>query len=343
MPTLEFEEVKSYELRHAMAVIDARCGVSATNSLMAQLGLTRRIESIAGTTAYNIAVARLVLLAQTELNLTDIAFEIARRATLADLGLIGYAMLTAPTFGDAMSLCLRINKHIAASTKWDVLNSDDAVIIRFSVHGALSAFAAPYLEQWMAIAWTLQKQLRPEIADGELKSVHISYRPTTSHAHYRNFYNRPVQFEHDYTELVYRTALLSQPIAVGNAIANEVLANRCDDVLARLRREGGVVDTLRRELASSTHFRSLDLETAACRLGLSPRTLRRRLHKQGTNFKTIVNELKMTTARDYLQNTNIPIDEIAFMLGYSQSSAFYRSFKRWYGHPPSTVRKSLSV
>lgn len=73
----------------------------------------------------------------------------------------------------------------------------------------------------------------------------------------------------------------------------------------------------------------------------SSRTLNRRLVKEGTNFRTLLTEVRRELAEQYIADINIPITEISFLLGFSDISSFSRAFKRWTGQPPQTFREYL--
>ena len=72
----------------------------------------------------------------------------------------------------------------------------------------------------------------------------------------------------------------------------------------------------------------------------SPRTLQRRLAREGTSFQEVLDGFRRIMAADLLDHPNLAIKEIAFLLGYSDLSAFYRAFRRWHGQAPDAYRTS---
>ncbi|QDQ89091.1 AraC family transcriptional regulator [Alcaligenaceae bacterium SJ-26] len=85
------------------------------------------------------------------------------------------------------------------------------------------------------------------------------------------------------------------------------------------------------------------IEQTAARLGLSKRTLQRRLEDEGENFRTLVNASREKLARHYLLNTDISGGEIAFLLGFEDPNSFYRAFQNWTGKTPDTVRQAMRL
>ena len=80
------------------------------------------------------------------------------------------------------------------------------------------------------------------------------------------------------------------------------------------------------------------LALVAKRLGLSPRTLRRRLAADGSSFSAVAADTRQELARRYVASPDVAITEVAFLLGYSEVSAFHRAFRRWTGSTPAAFR-----
>ena len=76
----------------------------------------------------------------------------------------------------------------------------------------------------------------------------------------------------------------------------------------------------------------------ASRLGLSVRTLHRRLAEQGQHYQRIVDDVRRTLAIEFLQKTSLPVEEIAGRVGFSEASNFRKAFRKWTGHAPAHFR-----
>lgn len=85
------------------------------------------------------------------------------------------------------------------------------------------------------------------------------------------------------------------------------------------------------------------VDSVANRLGISKRTLQRRLDDEGENFRALVNATRGRLARHYLTNTTLPNGEISFLLGFKDPNSFYRAFQEWTGQTPDTARQSLRL
>ena len=79
-------------------------------------------------------------------------------------------------------------------------------------------------------------------------------------------------------------------------------------------------------------------DMVAKKLGMSERTLARRLAEEGVTFNEIVQELKATLARHYLEEETMPISKISWLLGFEEPSSFSHACKRWTGKTPRELR-----
>jgi AraC-like DNA-binding protein len=73
-------------------------------------------------------------------------------------------------------------------------------------------------------------------------------------------------------------------------------------------------------------------------MNMSTRNLQRRLHQEGASFKMLLEKTRKDLSHQYIKNSNLSINEITFMLGFSEPANFTRAFKRWTDHSPSEYR-----
>ena len=87
--------------------------------------------------------------------------------------------------------------------------------------------------------------------------------------------------------------------------------------------------------------RNATLEQAAELFSMHPRTLNRRLADKGCTFRGLAEEVRYDLARQFLENTGMPISQIAAALGYAETSAFTRAFRRWSGFSPTVWQEQI--
>jgi AraC-like DNA-binding protein len=192
------------------------------------------------------------------------------------------------------------------------------------IYDAFLAVACNIMRDFWDLRWAPE-----EVQFSRTKSADVSP--------YRRFVRAPCGFDQERTAIFFPTALLNRPMPEGNperlrGLEQEALIFGKEELLSRLRR------VLRILLLSG---RSSAREVAAL-LFLHRRTLDRRLHDQGANFQHILVEIRFETACQLLDNTQLPLTDIAASLGYSESSAFTHAFRRWCGVAPSLRRRTES-
>jgi AraC-like DNA-binding protein len=123
-----------------------------------------------------------------------------------------------------------------------------------------------------------------------------------------------------------------------------LLRRYCEDVLSRHAAQAPpLVERVERLIADHLAHGEARLDTAATKLGMSSRTMSRKLAELGTSFNGIVGSLRKDLARRYLQESNLSLTEIAFLLGYTEISTFSHAFKRWTGKSPAAYRRGCAV
>lgn len=135
------------------------------------------------------------------------------------------------------------------------------------------------------------------------------------------------------------SAVLDEPLRMADRRAVELAASLCERELHKLGRGRSFEIRTRRLMLEPRHgFPSLP--QVARRLHLTPRTLARKLAAEGTSYREILEDLRYRMARDLIKSGS-GMDEVAYLLGYTDTANFRRAFRRWTGgDPPSTMRGS---
>jgi AraC-like DNA-binding protein len=146
-------------------------------------------------------------------------------------------------------------------------------------------------------------------------------------------------FGSEVDELEYAPSVSRLPIASADGHLNKLLIKYCEAALSSRQLKGrswrlAVENTLAPLLPHGQGR----LSEVATRLGVTIRTLERRLAEEGVSFLDVLDDLRFELAKRYLQEPNLPISQIAWLLGYADPSAFTHSFRRWTGKPPKELR-----
>ncbi|GJM79495.1 AraC family transcriptional regulator [Paenibacillus timonensis] len=133
---------------------------------------------------------------------------------------------------------------------------------------------------------------------------------------------------------------LDRPFVSYNQELLEILSPVLDRSLDE-KRSRSIAEAVCRTLKRGLGEGRLDIRFVAKELGMSDRTLQRRLADEGTTFKQLLNQARHEQARAYLANPELNIKEVAFLVGYEDQNSFYRAFRLWEGDTPSNWRSAL--
>lgn len=150
-------------------------------------------------------------------------------------------------------------------------------------------------------------------------------------AAFNQFFQTTVQFLQLANELCLETKLLQQPLLQSNDGLVTVLDRYATELLAKLPQTSTIVNQVQRELQLHLQSGEPKLNAIAQALQLSPRTLQRQLQEAGTSYQVLLDEVRRELAITYVQQQSISASDLAFLLGFSETSAFHRAFKRWIG------------
>lgn len=172
--------------------------------------------------------------------------------------------------------------------------------------------------------------------------IRLSYPKPDNVRQYFDFYGAQPQFNSQENAIEFALEdFLKRNFSANKLLFNQA-KNQSDEALTELRNNIYLPDLiLNRLLLCRKRFPTLD-ETAI-KLQINSRTLRRQLKKQNTSYQTVLSQAKQKIAAHYLIDTRISIDEIARLLGYSESANFTRAFKRWTGCSPMDFRNRKSL
>lgn len=133
---------------------------------------------------------------------------------------------------------------------------------------------------------------------------------------------------------------LAAPLRSADQRLLPILQAHCREVLDRMTPvRPSHSERVARLLADGLSQGGAQLEKVAADLGMSPRSLSRRLAEEGTSFARILDRLRCDLARSWLQSGDLDVTQVAFLLGYAEPSSFAHAFRRWTGQSPSELRR----
>jgi AraC-like DNA-binding protein len=170
----------------------------------------------------------------------------------------------------------------------------------------------------------------------EVQLAHPAPPETSEHT---RIFRAPVSFGCATNALAIEPELVERQVPAADERLYPVLRKYLDSVLREMPREDGLLASARRTVGELLRDGDPTLAQLARKLEIGPRTLQRRLKGDGIDFKALVDDTRRRFSFNYLRDRKHTLTEIAYLLGYSEVSAFNRAFRRWTGSTPSEYRR----
>ena len=171
-----------------------------------------------------------------------------------------------------------------------------------------------------------------------VKAVHFTHAAPGYAAEYERIFKAPVVFSSDRNAVLIDEGFMSVEFASSNRYVFGVLTQRADSLLESLENSKTVCGRVESALLPILHTGKGNMERVSRELGLSRKTLYRRLKAEGLSFGKLFDDLRCRMALDYLGGGKVSVTETAYLLGFSDQSAFSRAFRRWTGTSPRDVK-----
>lgn len=173
----------------------------------------------------------------------------------------------------------------------------------------------------------------------ELEKAEFDY-PRPDHGdEYRHIFHCPLAFESDCTALTFSKRFLSAPVIRDKPEMRQFLKTSPADLLSRPDESNTWTGRIRGLIGRDFSKPMPDFDWIAQELHTSPQTLRRRLKQENTSFQEIKDLLRRDMAIYYLAHPEMPINDIAERVGFTEPSTFHRAFKKWTGVTPGAWRE----
>ena len=179
-----------------------------------------------------------------------------------------------------------------------------------------------------------------EVSSGEFRPLAVFFKHPApeSVAEHEGHFGCPVHFASDRDALLVSDATLKTPNTVGDAGLAKFFETHLEAELAKLEDDASLERRVRIRISRSLSEGIPPISDVAGHLGMSGRTLQRRLSERGSSFQTLLDEARRRLAERLLRETEYSLAEVAFMTGFAEQSSFTRAFKRWAGRTPRSYR-----
>ena len=265
-----------------------------------------------------------------------LGFHLAYTCDPREIGLLYYVAASAETLLDALLRVARysfvVNDGIVLTVK-----RDDGLRVRFQYSGVARHTDTHQIESWMAALIRVCRK----VTDRDLKPVHvrIMHARTQDSRDIEKLLDSEIEIGTGADEVTFPAESGDYPIVTADPYLNRLCVRCAEEALVRLQKKTSPLKIrVENAIATLLPHRQTRIDVVAAKLGLSAKTLARRLATEGSSFADILSTVRSALAHRYLADYGLQISEIAWLLGYSEIGAFTRAFQRWTGTNPRAAR-----
>jgi AraC-like DNA-binding protein len=263
----------------------------------------------------------------------------AERFNPKNIGPLAYVALNSPTIGAGIQNVERYLHVYDSSANWFFTAEGDRGYVRFVLSGLGIEPMRQSNEHGVTIVINaLRMMVGSQWAPQEVHFAHEAPEETSEH---HRIFRCPVLFGCETNALVIELSLVEREVPAADQQLYLIMKQYLDQVLSEMPQEDSFFAAIRKAVAESMRDGDPKLARVAKKLAMGSRTLQRRLREYGFDFKKLVEDTRQRFAVNYLKDRKNSLTEIAFLLGYSELSAFNRAFKRWTGSTPLDYQRKL--
>lgn len=261
-----------------------------------------------------------------------LGLEVGKGPSVTDFGLVGYAMQHSNHLLDAFHRLARYQRILSESVRFTLREDNQVCVLTWVTQPSLLAIRHP-VESNM----TLLVRAARELTGVDLSPVKVEL-PTPApkdSAAYKTEFRCDVAFACDTAAITWSSKHMSLPTVA----ADETLVGYLDELAVIAvgpidADQDNTTTAVRRALWATLPRGRPNIWRISQELGVSVRTLQRRLGEEGSSFSRILDELRRDVTRELLAEGDQPVADISFLLGYSEPSAFHRAYRRWLDNSP---------
>ena len=265
-----------------------------------------------------------------------LGYELGLRTPVTSHGFLGYGVMSCQTLRDAIELASKYVRLRTILMTFRLYEDGDEAVVEANANypvGPLRQFVFESLLLSLARAGTFISGTH--LQNGE---IHFDY-PEPDYYAANKHRLPPMKFNRSANQLRFPRALLDQPLVMADPVAARLAVEQCEREMALLNESAGDLPGRLRALFGATDGVYPNLDTAAEKLFMSTRTLKRRLQQHGTTFQALLDESRRRDAMRLLANSGLSVEQVATRLGYSDPANFTRAFRKWSGVTPRQYRE----
>ncbi len=282
--------------------------------------------------------ALLERIAEADAAAVDLPLRTGASMRCDEYGALGLAMKSAPTARGSFERAERYARVLTSVSTYEVRETGDGVYVHLHREGERRLGLRLSNEATIASLFSIAREV--STAPPQPSRIMLKHAAPGVHPPHADFFGCPVEFTAEHDALLYAPGALEQPNRIGDPSVVRFFDTHLAAELAELEDDEALDRRVEIEVSKTLSDGVPKISDVARGLGMSGRTLQRRLADQGLSFQGLVDTARRKLAEKLLRETDYPLAEIAFLTGFAEQSAFNRAFKRWGGQTPRSYRIS---
>jgi AraC-like DNA-binding protein len=274
--------------------------------------------------------------ASRQANFPALGLELGAQQDPSKWGAFGYVVLNSPTVGAALNNMARFLRQAQSGTHMTYQRSETGFGIEYSIIDP----KIDYKDQDAEFAIAYIKNVVDRLCGKSVSplTVHFEHNPLSSGAIYEKLFQVQPQFDQPVNRISYDLRHEDRAVPSADLHLFPVIKQHLIDMARDLPYEQDLIGTVAYHIRQTLSSHQCRLETVADTLAVAPRTLQRHLKEHETSFAQILDEVRRELALRYMDNASMEIKEIGFLLGFADTSAFIKAFKKWARMTPGEYR-----
>lgn len=246
-------------------------------------------------------------------------------------GILGYVTINSPDMGEALNRLVRFQQLRSNAYRFslEVKGASAQLSYFYLANDATPEERRHESEETLCSIILFGRMLtRSDWIPREVRFEHAEPENISEH---ERIFRAPVHFSKPATELIFDSSFLEMPLVEADLTLGSLLERQAEELLANSTRHGAFSHQVRQLIKETLPSGEARIDSIGRKLGVSSRTLQRKLREEGTSYQELLEETQRSLAEFYLRKPEIAICEVSYLLGFSQASAFHRAFRRWTG------------
>lgn len=264
-----------------------------------------------------------------------IGLHVGEAIKASQYGALGYIAMSCERLGQVFDYHQHYEKLVSdrAISRYQAVGSGYCLTWDTGDTQLATAVVEENLASWVTFTrWITASKLSPE-------KITVQHSAPEDVSEYQRIFACPVLFEQPQVALYFPRNFLDIPISQHDPMMRDIMDSKAKQQLQLYAQQDGLLTDIRHILQKHWPIGEVKIEAVANQLGLTARTLQRRLQELGHSFQGVQDDTRKQLAHFYLCESAISLTELAFLLGFADQSAFQRAFKKWYQQTPGQYRK----